>query len=258
MQRRRTPKGEVKGSSVATSYYEAVKECEAKVAQIVKECKRVNVKYTDPHFDLSNYPDSRESLTVSTDDEDEASSIVMASGPGCVKRVGDIFDNPKFFVGGANASDLRQGREGDCWFISALGSLCVDEEDPLLIEKICPIRARNERVGVYGFVFYRDGEWFSEIVDDKLYLTTPDYDDCSDAKRAAWDQSRFRLDADTRRKEFEKAFQVGSIFVLYFNQLIGYSGTRTPFSMGQAQHLMKHGYRYSRKHLQRLMAITVL
>ena len=28
-----------------------------------------------------------------------------------------------------------------------------------------------------GFVFYRDSEWRLEIIDDKLYLTKPDYDE---------------------------------------------------------------------------------
>ncbi len=37
-----------------------------------------------------------------------------------------------------------------------------------LVEKLCV--ARDELVGVYGFVFYRDGEWVYEVIDDKLYL----------------------------------------------------------------------------------------
>lgn len=45
--------------------------------------------------------------------------------------------------------------------------------------------ARDEQVGVYGFVFHRDGEWFSEIIDDKLYLKRPDYDE-SFIERMIW------------------------------------------------------------------------
>ena len=51
---------------------------------------------------------------------------------------------------------------------------------------------------------------FSEVVDDKLYLSTPDYDDCSDDKRSVWDMSHSRLDPDTRKKEFRKTFQRNS------------------------------------------------
>jgi hypothetical protein len=34
------------------SYDEAKAACEAKVAKIVKECRRTNQKYRDPHFDI--------------------------------------------------------------------------------------------------------------------------------------------------------------------------------------------------------------
>jgi len=34
-----------------------------------------------------------------------------------------------------------------------------------------------QRVGVYGFVFFRDGEWIYEVIDDKLYLRVGDDDD---------------------------------------------------------------------------------
>jgi hypothetical protein len=83
--------------------------------------------------------------------------------PKSVKRVGEIFDDPKFYIEGPTASDVRQGRDGDCWLMSAL---CTLSNKPGLIERICV--ARDEAVGVYGFVFHRDGEWFSEIIDDKV------------------------------------------------------------------------------------------
>ncbi|EME80746.1 uncharacterized protein MYCFIDRAFT_79946 [Pseudocercospora fijiensis CIRAD86] len=44
----------------------------------------------------------------------------------------------------------------------------------------------NEKVGVYGFVFYRDGEWIYEVIDDKLYLRVGD-DDNLDVVRD-WDK----------------------------------------------------------------------
>ncbi|RKK11185.1 hypothetical protein BFJ66_g18332, partial [Fusarium oxysporum f. sp. cepae] len=42
------------------------------------------------------------------------------------------------------------------------------------MNKICV--ARNEEVGVYGFVFHRDGAWISTVVDDNIYLKEPDFD----------------------------------------------------------------------------------
>lgn len=99
-----------------------------------------------------------------------------------MKRVEDIYDDPEFFVDGATANDVKQGINGDCWFLAAITAL---SGKPELLEKLCI--ARDEKVGVYGFVFFRgmhpistesgidmltlsDGEWISEVVDDRLAL----------------------------------------------------------------------------------------
>ncbi len=193
---------------VGTSYEAARALCEAKVAKIVKECRRINQKYRDPHFDLEldlkkhrrfclesldNRVHRREIIIDRRprprrrDDRSESESGSESPSPPrpppmplpnfrereivpgerfkplSVKRVAEIFDDPKFFIEGATASDVRQGRDGDCWLMAAL---CTISFTPGLIEKICV--ARDEAVGVYGFVFYRDGEWFSEIIDDKV------------------------------------------------------------------------------------------
>jgi hypothetical protein len=67
-----------------------------------------------------------------------------------VKRVEDIYDDPEFFVDGATANDVKQGMNGDCWFLAAITAL---SGKPELIEKLCV--HRDEKVGVYGFVFFR-------------------------------------------------------------------------------------------------------
>jgi hypothetical protein len=51
------------------------------------------------------------------------------------------------------------------------------------MHKVCV--ERNEECGVYGFVFYRDGEWTWTVVDDNLYLRERDWDDLGDE----WDPS---------------------------------------------------------------------
>lgn len=62
----------------------------------------------------------------------------------------DIFENPQFNIDGMSANDVRQGAVGDCWIISALCALSNTQD---LLPKVCV--ARDEKVGVYGFVFYR-------------------------------------------------------------------------------------------------------
>jgi hypothetical protein len=243
------PQGDVEGRSIAASYEQAVKDCEAKVAAIVAECRRNNQKYTDPHFNLDDFDYCLTSLSATSDtstgDQDQDNTVTYdvtqkatSTGgpifwgnvqpastqedtpadptPACAKRVGDIFDNPQFYVArDTHVKDIRQGAEGDCWFISSLGCLCVDKQFPLLAEKICPAIARDEKVGVYGFVFFRDGEWISEIIDDKLYLSAPDYDDCDDDRRAVWDRSHSRLDPEVSREEYRKTFQSNSDALFY-------------------------------------------
>ena len=198
-----TKDGKVGGGKTAqASFKEAAALCRAKVAKIVEECRRVNQKYRDPHFDLefdlkTGRRDCLESLNNETDDESSGSDSEYIPGPRprprpphgfrhdrharspslqdgvfgstfkprSVKRVTEIFDDPKFYVDGPTANDVRQGRDGDCWLMAAL---CNLSNKPGLIERLCV--AHNQDVGVYGFVFHRDGEWFSEIIDDKVIL----------------------------------------------------------------------------------------
>lgn len=242
------PQGTVSGRPVMESYDRAVKECEVKVRQIIAESRRTNTKYSDPYFDLD---DQRYCLVAlsATDDvpvpDVEVPTVTYEvtqrgvssgepifwgnvqpdsagdtnrnySGPACAKRVGAIFECPKFHRDkDVNVKDIRQGSEGDCWFISSLGSLCVEEKFSHLVDRLCPAQLRDEKVGVYGFVFHRDGEWISEIIDDKLYLSNPDYDDCDDARRSVWDSAHSRLEPDVSRKLYRKTFQTGSD-ALYF------------------------------------------
>ncbi|KAI1800021.1 cysteine proteinase [Daldinia bambusicola] len=194
------------GTNTQTSYEEAAAVCRAKVAKIVKECRRVNQKYRDPHFDLEidlkwGSRDTLESLCNTNEKPDSFFK------PKSVKRVVDIFDDPKFYIEGPTANDVRQGRDGDCWLLAAL---CTLSNKPSLIEKVCV--ARDEQVGVYGFVFHRDGEWISEIIDDKLFLTKPDFDE-SFLERILW-EDRERINSE---EQYRKAYQSGS-GALYFAQ----------------------------------------
>ena len=102
----------------------------------------------------------------------EASSD--SSTPGSVHRIEYIFDKPAFTVDSFSSSDVKQGANGDCWFIAAVATLC---SNPTLMEKVCVAAdERCQECGVYGFVFYRDGEWIWTVVDDNLYVTYPDFD----------------------------------------------------------------------------------
>lgn len=155
--------------TTSASYAAAAATCAAKVAKIVKECRRVNKKYRDPHFDLES--------DLKLGRRETLQSLANAAGkppgsdfrPRSAKRVTEVFDRPQFYIEGPTANDVRQGRDGDCWLMAAL---CTLSNKKGLIERLCV--AHDQDVGVYGFVFHRDGEWISEIVDDFVSLdTTP-------------------------------------------------------------------------------------
>lgn len=270
--KRASAKSKAPPKTTQQSYEEAAEQCRRKVAQIVKECRRVNSKYRDPHFDLElDLKFGRRDCLDSLDNErngnsrrryvgrrrgrdsplkdrgmkmgsapppksgtimgllsavDREATVTTGSDgdnmfrPTAVKRVVDIFDNPQFFVNGPTANDVRQGRDGDCWLMAAL---CTLSNKSGLIERCCI--AHDVDVGVYGFVFHRDGEWFSEIIDDKasttrlpmgrressltiahqLYLTKPDYDEAL-LERILW-EDRERVNSE---EAYRKIYQSNS------------------------------------------------
>jgi hypothetical protein len=134
-------------------------------------------------------------LDDSDDDSDDGGMY-----PATVHRVDWIFEDPSFVVDGFSTTDVHQGQNGDCWWVAAVATLCSMHE---LMEKVCV--ARDPECGVYGFVFYRDGEWISTVVDDNLYLTKHDYD--------AW-ADRYDATGEKERKH-KKRYQTGSE-ALYF------------------------------------------
>ncbi|KAH6074574.1 hypothetical protein HBI65_237710 [Parastagonospora nodorum] len=203
------PKGSIPGVNALASYEQAVESCRNKVAKIVKECRRLNQKYRDPHFDIE--ADFKRSQALPDTPADCLTGLDKEQSdfqPMSVKRVEDIFDKPQFYIGGATANDVRQGNDGDCWFMAALATISNKEE---LIQRVCV--ARDEQVGVYGFVFHRDGEWISEVIDDKLYLIKEDFDEAK-IERYHWLELQNRK---TPEEEYRMVMQTGSR-ALYFAQ----------------------------------------
>ncbi|ETS80742.1 hypothetical protein PFICI_08271 [Pestalotiopsis fici W106-1] len=107
------------------------------------------------------------------------------ANPGSVHRIDWIFESPQFTVNGYSSSDIKQGGDGDCWWLAAVATIAHRKD---LMEKVCV--ARDEECGVYGFVFQRDGEWISTVVDDNLYLTEEDFDYYGDVYDATGKKAR--------------------------------------------------------------------
>jgi hypothetical protein len=182
--------GSLSARNAAESYEAAAQECKEQVRRIVRECRRTNEKFADPDFDIEhdyknglknclrglvrsnnnsyNGSESTEQsrhLSSLSDDDSDSSYFV-----GSVHRIDWIFEKPEFTIDGFSNTDILQGASGDCWWLAAVATICIRQD---LMEKICV--ARDSECGVYGFVFYRDGEWHSTVVDDNLYLANADY-----------------------------------------------------------------------------------
>jgi len=81
-------------------------------------------------------------------------------------RVGDIFDSDNFqvFEDKIEADDIMQGSLGDCYFLSAIGSLCRFTK---LIEKLFYFKEKSKE-NCYGIYLFINGIWELILIDDYM------------------------------------------------------------------------------------------
>ncbi|KDN33814.1 hypothetical protein RSAG8_13101, partial [Rhizoctonia solani AG-8 WAC10335] len=65
-----------------------------------------------------------------------------------------------------------------------------------LINRICV--HRDEQVGVYGFLFYRDSGWVEVIIDDLLYTRIPKFEELWGEQKDLYHGDRERFDTRAR------------------------------------------------------------
>ncbi|KAH7348683.1 hypothetical protein BKA65DRAFT_477076 [Rhexocercosporidium sp. MPI-PUGE-AT-0058] len=191
---------------VSEDFDRAVQECRTRVKKLIKECRRVNMRYRDPDFDidwdlkmkkgycLNNLKDNKFVINGS------AYTTATAVVPKAVKRVHEIFDKPTFLADKLSPADVKQGSLGDCWLMASLTALANMDVG---IQRICV--EYDTKIGIYGFVFHRDGEWIISIIDDKLFLKSPDWDSPS-VQRHLLEQT----DREDVELEYRKTYQTGS------------------------------------------------
>ncbi|KAI3571715.1 hypothetical protein IWW34DRAFT_824668 [Fusarium oxysporum f. sp. albedinis] len=125
----------------------AVTECQRKVNEIIKECRRVNMRYRDRDWDLTMF-DLGEISGPDTE----------PNAPGAVKRVHEIFSLPTFMKN-VDGGDVKQGKLSNCWFVAGLTALANLEYG---LTQAC---AAHDIASVESTVS-RNSDWLFRILDD--------------------------------------------------------------------------------------------
>ena len=78
----------------------------------------------------------------------------------------DFKEDYDIFVEGATIEDIKQGDINNCYFLSALGSLCsFSKTNSDFLEKLFYIKEKSEE-HVYGIYLFLNGTWKLVLIDD--------------------------------------------------------------------------------------------
>ncbi|CAE6382095.1 unnamed protein product [Rhizoctonia solani] len=189
---------------LCTAELEIARErCYQKVEEIIRDCRERNSRYRDIEFDLED--DQERCLyglnrTVFQRVSEPGMSPPLSPSPSPspqpadVLRVTQIFEEPEFFIDGASSSDVVQSdHSGNSSFMSAVSTVATVKR---LIDRICV--HRDQEVGVYGFLFYRNSGWVDIIIDDLLYTRIPKFEELMDSQQKMYHEDKERFNARAR------------------------------------------------------------
>ncbi|KAL6060627.1 putative cytoskeleton-associated protein CAP5.5 [Balamuthia mandrillaris] len=81
------------------------------------------------------------------------------------KTITQLSRSPALFVDGVDEGDVMQGNLGNCWLLSAM-SIIAGFSEQLIKDLFLP--TCKPEVGLYQCRFYKNGEWITVTVDDRI------------------------------------------------------------------------------------------
>ncbi|XP_053568610.1 calpain-13-like isoform X2 [Bombina bombina] len=90
------------------------------------------------------------------------------------KRPWEICKEPRLIMDGASFLDIKQSKLGDCWVLSAMGSVTRNKN---LLENILPLNQEftTKYAGIFHFRFWHFGDWVDVVIDDRLPFVNGEY-----------------------------------------------------------------------------------
>lgn len=123
---------------------------------LFEECKKKNIKYTDPDFPPVEASLARNWSSLSQKQQTNWKKFVW-------RRAEEIFGSDyDIFYQEIEPNDIRQGQLGDCYLLSSLSSLA---ERPFVVKKIFNPTEKNQ-YGIYSVWLNVNGSWENIIIDD--------------------------------------------------------------------------------------------
>lgn len=213
------PRGAIRAIPIKTTFSEAAQECRRRCSELALTCSRDNTFYRDPEFeiDVDLVEGNRNCLDNLLYDAQTPSERYPMS----VHRVRDIFPNPVFFSEASLGAEVKWDLATRWW----QAGIATAFNAPALINQLCV--SRDEKAGIYGFLFHRDGEWAPVIVDDMMYLTSADWDELNNETRNKLLLNAWRQSSSAREESYRQYCQTSSRS-LYFSASIDQNETWLP------------------------------
>lgn len=213
------PKGAIRAVPIKTTFDEAAQKCRRRCSELALRCSQDNTFYRDTEFeiDVDLAEGNRNCLDNLLHDDQTPSD----RSPMSVQRVRDIFTHPVFFSEASQGAEVKWDLATRWW----QAGIATAFNAPALIDRLCV--SRDEKAGIYGFLFHRDGEWAPVIVDDNMYMISADWDDLSIEDRGKVLLNAWRENSSSREESYRQCCQTGSRS-LYFSASIDQNETWLP------------------------------